>query len=367
VLELLGAAQPEKLDGESLKAYFAGAESGGRPLYGETDYPLHFGWAPLRAVRAEGFKFIEAPRPEFYDLHQDPGELKNHYAPWDEGVQKFRKMLAEERATMPPEGPSSASVGTGTIDELKALGYLGPADAGSATNVPEPSLLPDAKDRIEQQNLLHGAMMAADEGRTAEARGGLEKVLELDPKSETALLQLGQLELKVGRDERAAQYLKRAREIRPEDATAALYDGQALKKTGDLAGARDALEATLKLAPGQSVEARVMLGRVYLGLKNPKAAEDQFEAVLLSQPGMVEATVGLARAQVAEGRFGEAVQQLLPLVQSQPKNADVFEVLAQAYLGLGKRAEAERAEGRARALRGGGNTIGVRKPEGTSQ
>ena len=352
VLELLGVSPPEKLDGESLKPDFAGTEAGGRPLFGETDYPLHFGWAPLRAVRAEKFKFIEAPRPEFYDLQNDPGELKNHYAPWDEGVQKFRKQLAEVRATMPAAGPSSASVGTGTIEELQALGYLGPADAGSATNVPEPSLLPDPKDKIEQQNLLHGAMMAADEGRTAEARSGFEKVLELDPKSETALLQLGELEFKAARYEKAVDYLKRARELRPEDATAALYEGQALEKTGDLAGARDALEASVKLAPGRSVEARVMLGGVYLGLKNPKAAADQFEAVLLSEPGMAKAGIGLARAQIADGRFAEAVQQLLPLAQSQPRDAEIFDVLAQAYTGIGKKAEAERAQQRAEVLRG---------------
>ena len=36
---------------------------------------------------------------------------------------------------------------------------------------------------------------------------------------------------------------ERAREVRPEDSTAAFYEGQALQKTGDLAGARDALEA----------------------------------------------------------------------------------------------------------------------------
>ena len=50
-----------------------------------------------------------------------------------------------------------------------------------------------------------------------------------------------------------------------------------MEKTGDLAGARDALEASLKLTPEQ-FPARVLLGEVYLGLKDPKAAEDQFEA-----------------------------------------------------------------------------------------
>jgi len=166
------------------------------------------------------------------------------------------------------------------------------------------------------------------------------------------LLQLGELEFKAARYERAADYLKRARELRPEDATAAFYEGQALEKTGDLAGARDALEASVKLAPGRSVEVRVMLGGVYLGLKNPKAAEDQFEAVLLSEPGMAKAGIGLARAQIADGRFGQAVQQLLPLAQSQPRDAEIFDVLAQAYTGIGKKAEAERAQRRAEVLRG---------------
>jgi len=350
VLDVLNVPPPERLDGESLKPYFGGTEMVGRTVFGETDYPLHFGWAPLRAVRTENFKFIEAPRPELYDLRTDAGELRNNYAPWDATVQTSRKMLAEVRARMPPPAPSAGAVETGTLDELRALGYLGPADAGSSTNVPEPSLLPDPKDKIEEQNLLHSAIMAAEEGRSSEARLGLERVLELDPKSQTALLQLGELELHSGKYGKAAEYLKRARDLRPEDSTAAFYEGQALEKTGDLAGARDALEASVGLAPGQSAEARLRLGEVYLGLKDPKSAEDQFEAALLLRPGSVNAQVGVARALVVDRRFTDALQQLVPLSRLHPANAEIFEVLAQAYSGLGRKAEAERAKSRAREL-----------------
>lgn len=350
VLDILNISPPERLDGESLKPYFAGTEMSSRILFGETDYPLHFGWAPLRAIRTEGFKFIEAPRPEFYDLRTDPGELKNNYAPWDATVQKSRKILADLRARMPPPTPSAGAVEAGTLDELQALGYLGAADARSSTNVPEPSLLPDPKDKIEEQNLLHAAMIAAEESRSSEARVALEKVLGLDPESQTALLQLGELELHAGEYGKASGYLKRARELRPEDSTAAFYEGQALEKTGDLAGARDAVEAGVRLAPRQSTDARVLLGRIYLGLKNPKAAEDQFEAALLLQPGNVDAQVGAARAQVVDRRFADALQQLVPLSKSQPSNAEIFDLLAQAYSGLGREAEAERAENRAKDL-----------------
>src|SRR5229473_1640013 len=352
VLDLVGASHPERLDGESMKPYFAGADMASRIALGETDYPLRFGWAPLRSVRTEGFKFIEAPRPELYDLCADAAELNNQYEPWNAQVQKSRGLLAELRAKAPPPAPAKGVVGQGTIDELKALGYLGRADVGSATNVPEPSLLPDPKDKIEEQNLLHSAMMASEDDREADARESLKRVLQVDPKSPTALLQQGELELKAGDYANAAQHLKSALEVRPDDATAAFYEGQALEKTGNLPGARDALEASLKLMPGQ-FEARLLLGQVYLALKNAQAAEDQFEAALLLQPKSVEAQIGVARTQIAEGNLNAAAQQLELLTRSQPRNAEVFELLAQAYTGLGKLVEAQRAAARAKVLRGG--------------
>jgi arylsulfatase A-like enzyme/cytochrome c-type biogenesis protein CcmH/NrfG len=349
VLDLVGATAPKRLDGESLRPYFAHNDIASRVAFGETDYPLRFGWAPLRSVRADSFKFIEAPRPELYDLHADAGELDNTYEPWNAEVQEFRGMLAELRAKSPPPEPSKGMVGQGTIDELKALGYLGRADVGSATNVPEPSLLPDPKDKIEEQNLLHSAMMASEDDHEGEARESLEKVLALDPKSPTALLQLGQLELKAGDYAKAAQHLKGALEVRPDDATAAFYEGQALEKTRDLAGARDALETSLKLMPSQ-FQARLLLGHVYLGLKNPQAAEDQFEAALLLRPNTTEAQVGIAESQVVEGKFSDALPELLKLSRTDAKNVEVFRLLAQTYRGLSKQSEAEQAESKAKRL-----------------
>jgi choline-sulfatase len=324
LLELASASAPQKTDGESLKPYFDGKGKAARPAFGETDYPLRFGWAPLRSVRSEGFKFIEAPRPELYDLPLDPAEMTNKYEPQDARVQKSRAMLAEVRST-------EAHV------------------QGSPSAVPEPSSLPDPKDKIEEQNLLHAAMVAAEDNRPADARKTLEKVLALDPKSPTALLQLGELELQAGDYVQAAHHFKGAAEIRPDDAAALFHEGQALEKTRDLGGARDALEASLKLLPGQ-FEARLLLGQVYLGLKDSAAAEDQFEAALLLQSGSVEAQLGLADAQITKGNFAEAAQSLQALSKVQAKNAHLFDLLAKAYSGLGKRAEAQQAATRAKLL-----------------
>jgi choline-sulfatase len=314
----LHISAPAALDGEIMQPYFAGTETAGRPAFGETDYPLHFGWAPLHSLRARGFKFIEAPRPELYNLHADPGELKNLYRS-GRADPRARTMRAELAAKIPFISAAYAS-------------------------------LPDPKDKIEQQNLFHTAVQAEEDNRPEQARKALNGVLRLDPKSGMALRQLGELELQDGQYRIAAGHLKKARELRPGDPAIAFEEAQALEKMGDLAKAREALEASLTLAPGQ-LSARLLLGRIYLELKNAEAAEDQFEAALLFQPNSVEAQVGLAKAQIAERKFADAIEQLGRLSKSKPGNAEVLELLAQAYSGMGKKQEAEQAGRKAKLLK----------------
>ena len=284
ILDLQGIPMPARMDGASLMPLILGADSSARTVFGETDYPLRFGWAPLRSVRQDGFKFIEAPRPELYDLHSDAGELHNHYAPWDTRVQTLRKTLAERTAESQSKRKTSPStVSSGTVDELHALGYLGPADARSSTDVPEPSLLPDPKDKIEEQNLMHIATMASEVGQWVKARIALEKLVQLDDKS---------------------------------------------------------------------LIAQLLLGRVYLNLNKPKAAEHEFETAVLLQPGNMEAQLGLAKALLGERKFADAVDLLEETTKSGAKEPEAFELLAQAYTGLGKPALAKQAADQASSIRG---------------
>jgi len=125
---------------------------------------------------------------------------------------------------------------------------------------------------------------------------------------------------------------------------------QALQKMKDLEGARAVLEESLKSNPNEPT-ARLLLGSVYLDLRNLPAAADQFEAVLLVQPASLEGQLGLAKTQLAQSSFSEAARGLEGLSKTQRDNAEVFELLAQAYRRLGKGPEAQRAEARAKLLR----------------
>ncbi|HUM03908.1 MAG TPA: sulfatase-like hydrolase/transferase [Terriglobales bacterium] len=319
VLALTNTPVPPELSGQSLVAVMKRQEETAHDLFAETDYPLRFGWAPLRALRTGNAKLIEAPRPELYNLESDPAELKNLYAADHPQVPALRAELGQWKAKLPAEATK--------------------ADAS----------LPDPKDKIAVQNLLHRSMLASDDNRPNDARGLLEKALELDPTSPTALRQLGELELAAGDYARAAAHLQRAREVRPEDSTAAFEAGQSLDKTGDFAGARDALEASLKLVPSQ-LAARLLLGRVYLKLNDAKNAADQFEAASLVDSGSVEARLGLAEAQISQAEYAGALPDLEALVQADPRNVSALRLLARAYRGLEREPDALRTEAQAAAL-----------------
>ena len=330
ILSATGIAAPAGLNGESLfplieptniEQTASAQPPSNRDLFGETDYPLRWGWAPLRALRTGNAKLIEAPRPELYDLQADPKELKNLYAPGSSKTQSMQAEMAKWEAKLPPRSNSAKSE----------------------------EALPDPKDKIEVQNLLHNAMLASDDNRSSDARRFLEKALQIDPASPTAFRQLGELELAAGDFSKASVHLKRACELRPEDSTAAFELGEALAKSGDGPGARDALESGLKLQPSQ-MPARLLLGQVYLQLKDAKNAADQFEAALLVDSNNSEGRLGLAEAQIQQSDFAGALPDLEAFTKSDPRSAAALRLLARAYRGLGRVQDAKRAEEQAGAV-----------------
>ena len=320
VLGLLNVSSSEHMDGTSLQPLLGAAQEGEHPLFGETDYPVHFGWAPLRCVRAQHGKLIQAPRPEYYELSADPHELHNLYSSATPPQQKLQALLSQH--------------------QVEANG--GKLSAANAQ-------LPDPKDKIEEENLLHDALLESDRGHSDQARALLKKVLEMDSSSPLAYSQLGELELKAGEYRQAAADLGKARELRPGDSTSAFYQGRALFAVGDFAGASEALEASLRLLPEQ-LPARVLLAKTYLRLGNPSKAEDQLEAALLVNSNDTDAQLELGRVLLAQKKYADAAGQLKALTEQHP-SAEAFELLRQAYTGQGKRQLAAGAARRAAELK----------------
>jgi hypothetical protein len=124
-----------------------------------------------------------------------------------------------------------------------------------------------------------------------------------------------------------------------------MYEGKALEKLGDEQGARRALEAAVTASAGQ-LDARVQLANLALKLGDRAAAEDQFNAVLLLDPANHDALLGLAQEQLKEKRFAEVVDLLGPQVKD--GSAELLQLLMQAYVGLGRTADAEKVRAQLR-------------------
>src|SRR5262249_10885318 len=89
LLEFLGVAAPASFQGHSLM------KPGRDPVYSESMYARdHVGCSPLRSIRSGNYKYIDAPKPELYDLAADPAESHNRFDADKPLATKMRARLA---------------------------------------------------------------------------------------------------------------------------------------------------------------------------------------------------------------------------------------------------------------------------------
>ena len=109
------------VDGIDLSPAFSRAPLPGRELYAESFAPLvEFGWAPLRALRSSGRKLIAAPKPELFDVEQDPAETKSLV---DAQPAAARDLEARVNRYSGPDLPTAAATDRDAAERLRALGY----------------------------------------------------------------------------------------------------------------------------------------------------------------------------------------------------------------------------------------------------
>src|SRR5947207_14578987 len=96
VLAALNIQIPAQVQGQSLLPLMSTNEAvDARSLYAETFLPrLHFNWSELRGVETDNYHFIEAPKPELYDLTKDPGETQNRFVEKKAVSEEMRAKLA---------------------------------------------------------------------------------------------------------------------------------------------------------------------------------------------------------------------------------------------------------------------------------
>src|SRR5258708_39593872 len=140
-------------------------EDASRSLYAETFLPrIHFNWSELRSVETEKYQFIQAPKPELYDLTTDPAETRNLYSDKKAVADELRARLNDliHRYSADHELAEKTGLDPALMERLKSLGYAGFSGGGSAaaTDVS----LPDPKDRIQAYELISDAIAESQHG-----------------------------------------------------------------------------------------------------------------------------------------------------------------------------------------------------------
>ncbi len=239
VMEFLHLPMPPSFAGTSL----FGAHN---PVYGESVHAQDaFGWAPLRSLRSGNYKYIEAPRPELYNLQTDPHELTNLYVKGSARAADLRNQLAKLLAQhAPKKAAPTASQSPAARALLNSLGYLsaGPRTRGGGSGA-------DPKDRLPVFRMYEAAQLQLYHHQMTQAIATLKQVLVLDPHNTLARRDLASTYVETGNFAAARTAFQQVLAAAPDDYMANYEIGLAEHRLGLLKEAREHLETACRIAP----------------------------------------------------------------------------------------------------------------------
>jgi len=375
VLELLGSP-PTPTSGVSRAGLLRpGAKLPDNEAYVESLYAsLHFGCAPLRGLRAEGWKYIDAPRAELYRLPEDPAEARNRIDDRAAVAAAMRtRLLARDRGTVAPSLPA---MDASAMERLAALGYVaGGFFSGTPTGADPKDKLPEfqsftrdvtrgvrlfeARDYEGAARLLKrlGASTPLPGGRVLERRSfnvdyflgrsllelrrfaeavtPLARAVELNPSAMPAYAYLSRAQAGAGQARDALATVERGLRSAPNNAELHQMKGRLLLAEGNLAAARTSLERARGLDP-QNALVRVDLAALYRNQGQLEAALREAEEAARLAPEAAEAQVARGLALGAQGREDAAADAFRAALHASPDDPDALFFLSSVELRAGR-------------------------------
>lgn len=327
ILEAIGLRRPREMKGRSLMA-----NASAREVYSESLYARqHFGCAALRSLRLGQYKYIEAPKPELYDLSSDPKELHNLYEQQRPKAAALGQQLAAVRAGA-PAGPSNKppAMSPDTIQALRSLGYL---SGSTSSNRREPRV--DPKDRIGDFERYFGALTMASAGRLAESNAVLQKLRDKLPEVVDIRINLGLNQQRLGDYGQAARELKAAILQAPSDAEAHFELGFSYFHLRQFNDAVQELRAALALQPWYT-RADEALAEIYIQKKDYPQARARLNHLLTIDPNSYTAHYNLGILAAMESNWSEAQQCMLSALHSDPGSAEAHDTLGNIFVQRGQ-------------------------------
>jgi arylsulfatase A-like enzyme/Flp pilus assembly protein TadD len=341
VLGLLNIPIPPKVQGKNLAMMVLhGDDIEPSPLYSETYLPrIHFNWSELRGLSARSYHFIDAPKPELYDISSDPGELHNLYVDKNAVSSEMRSQLTAtvRHYTLDHEMAQKSTLDSQLADRLRSLGYTAFA-AGDDSPVSDRKL-PDPKDRIQVYETVTEAIDDSQHGKYQDSIEKLKTTLATEHDSVPIHYLLGLNYYRTKDFANSVTEFKRALELSPNYMLAVFNLGLANAALGDDVEATKYLKRTLELDP-TNFGAAFDLGVTYLHQNMIPASTEAFRQSITINPDFAPGYKALGEMLLYAGKVDEGLKELRTAVRLAPQDPRNHEALAKALEAKGLHMEA---------------------------
>jgi arylsulfatase A-like enzyme/Flp pilus assembly protein TadD len=343
VLQLVGLPVSGQIQGRSLLPLMLGREEeSAEGMYAESFLPrLHFNWSELRSLRRGPYHFIDAPRPELYDLSTDPRELRNLYEQRGEKAEEMRRQLdgfiAKHSRASGQETAETTPLDPALAERLKSLGYV--AVSGGTNPSGADATLPDPKDRIEMYELVSEAIADSQSRRYAASVSKLQAALKIEEESLAVHYLLALNYYRLQDFPQAIRQFQRVIRLQPDYSLAVYYLGLAYGKRGDWDRAIAALKRALEL-DATNFSAAFNLGAAYLREKKVPEALAAFQQSVSIYPDYGAGHRAVGEVLLYQGRVDEAIGALRKAVSLEPNDRQGHLALAKALQKKGLHQEA---------------------------
>jgi len=340
LLQFVGMSAPSTMQGRGLLSLVIGKESSPPTgaAYAETFYPEEFGWSALRTLRTPRYKYIDAPKPELYDLSRDPQEMHNLYSTQHATALELKSQMDSLLAKVTPkEPPPRGPVSPADVEALASLGYVGSSNPAPPGSPGQP--MPDPKDQIAAFRVLTKATRLAAEKKCGEAIPSLAQLAQEQPGLFLARATLAKCEMLTGQYAAAESELDAALRLRPDNMEVIFYKGINEFQAGRLQEAQSNLESVAKILPAEPY-VLFYLGSIYEQQGRTDEALQEYQKCASLDPNFEVAVYKVGFFEAKSGNFSEAIVQFKKVTEMDPSNASAHFNLGLAYAKSGNESAA---------------------------
>jgi len=381
ILDFVGLDPTPQMQGTSLLPLI---ENPSMPIqlaaYSDTIVPRNMhDYSHLRSLRTDDWKFILAPKPELYNVSEDPLELFNRFAADSDRASEMREELRDLIANSPPAPGGRANRQQADEDaasKLAALGYVAVTGSpqedemtvGTELDHFEPQGR-NPRDHVEEidcfatglgsyrvgkydtaeimfkrlveldpSSIAGWAMLGTTymvQDRPEEALRVFQKALELDKNDATTLRHIGVIHFVRGDYDEADKFVRKAMSVAPDEWQNCLVMGRIHMARNELVEAQEILQRADELSP-KNAEVKLRQGILNLLGRRPRAAKELLTESLRYRPDFVPAIFNLARCHIALDEFDAAAAGFARVAELSPEHAPAYALGAAAFHALGE-------------------------------